>query len=446
MSAPKPLVLVCAFPAYGHLMPIRAIAKALVLRGYEVTFVTGSAYRELIEAIGANFIPLEGYSDLTEGDLDRMQPLRDAIPAGPLQIAYDLETIFVNTIPGQHAAQQKALKSLTEQHPGRPIVLVYEGFFLGSGPGLLGAPGIRPAGTIGIGIVPMVLQSIDTAPFGPGLPPDSSAEGRARNIAMNKQLQEVLAKPQAAYEQIFQELGATQPAPYIFNAIYQLPDRFLQMCIPSVEYPRSDLPPKVHFAGGLPRGLRDPFTDTPSWWPEVTNNSTKKIVAVSQGTAAINLNDLVIPTMNGLKDRSDVLVVVALGRKGSALPEGTVIPENARVTDFIPFDDLLPHCEVFITNGGYGAFQHAISNGTPLVIGGATEDKPEVAQRAAWAGIGVNLKTGSPSPEQVKEAVEEIFANERYRTRSRELEKEMKKYNPMDVVASSIEDMAAAAN
>jgi UDP:flavonoid glycosyltransferase YjiC (YdhE family) len=427
-------------------MPVRAIANELVLRGYEVTFVTGSAYKEIIEAIGAKFIPLEGHSDFTEADVEKMAPLRSSIPAGPLQVAYDIETIFVNTIPGQHAAQQKALKLLTEQHPGRPIVLAYEGIFLGSTPSLLDAPGIRPAGTIGIGVVPLVVQSVDTAPFGPGLPPDSSPEGRARNIVGNKQMEEVFAKPQAVYEQILQELGAKQPAPYLFNAIYQLPDRFLQMCIPSVEYPRSDLPPNLHFAGGLPKGLRDPFTDAPSWWPEVTNNSTKKIVAVSQGSVAINFNDLVIPTMNGLKDRSDILVVVALGRKGAALPEGTVIPENARVEDFIPFDDLLPHCEVFVTNGGYGAFQHAISNGTPLIIGGATEDKPEVAQRAAWAGVGINLKTGSPSAEQVKEAVEEIFANEKYKTRSRELEEEMKKYNPMDVVVSSIEDIAAAAN
>ena len=56
-----------------------------------------------------------------------------------------------------------------------------------------------------------------------------------------------------------------------------------------------------------------------------------------------------------------------------------------------------------------------------MIIGGATEDKPEVAARAEWAGIGVNLRTGSPSPEQVRAAAEEIFANSRYKARCREL-------------------------
>jgi UDP:flavonoid glycosyltransferase YjiC (YdhE family) len=96
----------------------------------------------------------------------------------------------------------------------------------------------------------------------------------------------------------------------------------------------------------------------------------------------MNFSDLIIPTMTALAEREDILVVVALGKKGAALPAGTTIPANSRVTDFIPFDDLLPHCSLFITNGGYGAFQHAISNGTPLIVAGTTEDKPEVAARA----------------------------------------------------------------
>lgn len=76
--------------------------------------------------------------------------------------------------------------------------------------------------------------------------------------------------------------------------------------------------------------------------------------------------------------------------------------------DLIPLDDLLPHCKVLVTNGGYGAFQHTISNRTPLVIAGAGEEKPEVAARAKWVAIGINLRTGSPKPEQVRTAVERL--------------------------------------
>jgi UDP:flavonoid glycosyltransferase YjiC (YdhE family) len=166
-------------------------------------------------------------------------------------------------------------------------------------------------------------------------------------------------------------------------------------------------------------------------------------VAVSQGSFALNFSDLVVPTMEGLKDRENTLVVVALGKKGATMPEGTPVPSNSRVADFIPFDDLLPHCAVFITNGGYGAFQHAISNGTPLVLGGSTEDKPEVAARAEWAGVGINLKTAQPTADAVRNAVDEIISNPKYKKRSLELEEEMARFDPMSIVAENIDELAA---
>jgi hypothetical protein len=47
-------------------------------------------------------------------------------------------------------------------------------------------------------------------------------------------------------------------------------------------------------------------------------------------------------------------------------------------------------------HGGYGGVQYALSNGVPLIVGGATEDKPEVAARLRWAGVGIDLGIGKP--------------------------------------------------
>lgn len=50
-----------------------AIAKQLVARGYHVCFVSGSGYRQQVEAAGASFVPVQGYGDfydLTSWDLD----------------------------------------------------------------------------------------------------------------------------------------------------------------------------------------------------------------------------------------------------------------------------------------------------------------------------------------------------------------------------------------
>jgi hypothetical protein len=120
-----------------------------------------------------------------------------------------------------------------------------------------------------------------------------------------------------------QQLGAKKKPPFYGDSVYLLPDSFLQMCIPLVEYPRRDAPPTPYFAGGRRKGYRDPLMNAPSWWTEITSNTTKKIVAVSQGSLALNYEDLLIPTLKGLKDRRDVLIVAALGKKGATLPEAS---------------------------------------------------------------------------------------------------------------------------
>jgi UDP:flavonoid glycosyltransferase YjiC (YdhE family) len=291
----------------------------------------------------------------------------------------------------------------------------------------------------------MAVSSIDHPPFGPGLPPDSSPAGRERNKAMNEGVQkQLLGKAQATFEQLFRSTGAKfEKNTFFCDAMYTLPDRFIQMCIPSVEYPRSDLPTNIRFAGGLPKGHRDAYTDPPVWWDEIINNKTKKIVLVSEGTLTVSFTELVVPTLIGLKDREDIIVVVALGKKGRSLPEGIIVPANAHIEDFIPFDDVLPYCSVFVSNGGYGAFQHAVGHSVPLVIGGGTEDKPEIAARAEWVGVAVNLRTSTPTPEAVLAAVDEILSNSKYKERSKVLEAEMAIYDPMGIVVKNIEELTA---
>lgn len=123
-SSTKPLVLICVTPFYGHVMPLRAIGKQLISRGYEVTFVTSSAYKTLMEGDGASFVSLEGYSDFTEADIDPKWPVRKTLPPGPIQLAYDLEHCFVDAIPSQHEALQKALRKLKDRYPDRKTVIV----------------------------------------------------------------------------------------------------------------------------------------------------------------------------------------------------------------------------------------------------------------------------------------------------------------------------------
>lgn len=72
-SETRPLVLMCSTPVSGHIIPMLAIAGQLIARNYDVCFVSGSGYRQQAEALGAKFVPVEGYGDyydLTSWDLD----------------------------------------------------------------------------------------------------------------------------------------------------------------------------------------------------------------------------------------------------------------------------------------------------------------------------------------------------------------------------------------
>jgi len=54
----------------------------------------------------------------------------------------------------------------------------------------------------------------------------------------------------------------------------------------------------------------------------------------------------------------------------------------------------------------------------PLVVAGTTEDEIEVSARVAWAGVGVNLKTDTPTSAAVAGAVRTVLADPDYRKAS----------------------------
>jgi UDP:flavonoid glycosyltransferase YjiC (YdhE family) len=436
------MVLICATPVYGHVMPLRAIARALIARGYDVTFLTGSDFKESIESIGATFVALTGLANITEADMEEWHEAFKRInpPRGDqLQ-----QRAFVDVIPDQHQGIQEGLQVIQKKAPGEKIVVVFEGAFKGELPGILGAPGIKPAGYIGVGIIPVFLSSVDLKSIpGVGLFPDSSPKGRARNLELTKQDRQRFAGSQGRFEEILKEMGARVPDMFSSDANYVCPDRFVQMCAPSIEFPRSDAPPGFRFAGGLPPGLRDPFVTFPEWWDDVAINlEKKKIVFVSQGTMSTDSRDLIIPTIHAFKDSEDVIVIAALGKKGFTLPEGTFVPDNARVSDWIPYDEMLEHSDVMVTNGGYGAVQHALSHGVPMIVAGTGADKPDNGLRVEWAEVGINMKTHQPTTEALRLAITEIFKDPKYKQKAKAIQAEMLSYDPIGVVIENIEEVA----
>jgi UDP:flavonoid glycosyltransferase YjiC (YdhE family) len=80
--------------------------------------------------------------------------------------------------------------------------------------------------------------------------------------------------------------------------------------------------------------------------------------------------------------------------------------------------------------------------GVPLVVGGDTEDKPEVSARVAWSGVGVNLRTGRPDVPAIRKGAEEALGDSAYRTRARDLQAEYQRFQAVDIIVEITEAQA----
>jgi len=426
-------VIVAASPIYGHFAPMRAIAADLVRRGHHVTVTTGSKYRDAVEAVGARFAPLLGAADFDGDDIPALFPEILSVAPGPEFLAFGLQHVFIDPVPDQHRTLQELLAELSAE--GEPVVVLHETGFFGAWPLRFGAAGPRPAAVVGLGVVPLTISSEDTAPFGLGLPPDNSPEGRERNRAANAMVQGTLfGSTQDHLVKVLASCGATEPAPFILDGISSVPDRFLQMSIAQLDYPRGDLPESIRYVGALPVGSGQKVA-LPEWWDEVA--SAPRVVVVSQGTAAnTDFTELVQPTLDALADL-DVLVVATLGRAA----ELERVPANARVAEYIPFDDLLPRTDVLVSNGGYGGVQQALGLGVPMVLAGQTEDKVEVTARAAWTGAAINLATQRPEVGDIRAAVETVLAEKTYRERAAELAAEYARHDALTAIHETVSEL-----
>ncbi|MFD2474110.1 nucleotide disphospho-sugar-binding domain-containing protein [Amycolatopsis silviterrae] len=383
----------------GELAPILELARHLTTHGHEAVVVTTGMFEKAVTATGARFVSVGGASDLTEDQLHALLAEGAALPPGPELLNFQWSRLFADPIADQHAA----LQQLLDEDPGR--VLIANSVFLGAWPVALGAPGRRPARWIAVGANPLSVSSIDTTAFGP-VPAGPGQDPHAGNIAANDGLAAATEPTRLHIETILRSLGADQDVPPFADGIVTVPDIFVSLSVPAFDFPRSDLPANVRYAGVLAPPPAAQWTP-PEWWADL--NDDRPVVAVTQGTVANrDLAELIEPTMLALAGH-DVLVVAATGREDNAL--GITVPGNARVTSFVPFTELLPRCALLVTNGGFGATQQALAAGIPVVVAGDTEDKPMTAARVAFHRLGANLGTANPSPAQIRTAVDHVLAD-----------------------------------
>ncbi|MET7475988.1 nucleotide disphospho-sugar-binding domain-containing protein [Streptomyces sp. NPDC005648] len=432
------LVIATATPFHGHVQPVLTVASDLVRRGHEVVVLTGSRFAEDVRAAGAQHVSLPPDADFDDRRLELYFPERAALPVGPRQLDYDLKHVFGDPT----AAQYRALRGLLARRFPASVV-IGDPLFLGATALALSAPPGRRPVTVSLGITMPTLLSEDAPPIGLGMPPLVGEGAKKRHREMNDQVRDVFADAQRHVEDNFGESGTELPG-FLLDCLVTVPDHYLQLTVPGFEYPRGDLPPSFRFVGPLP-AAPGRSRALPEWWAEVTD-SDRPVVVVTQGSFDNrDLGRLVRPALDALAGE-DVLVVAATGRADGPdeLRATGPVPANARIGGYVPFDALLPHASVLVTNGGYGGVHQALGHGVPLVVGGDGEDKPEVAARVEWSGTGVDLRTGNPSPRAVRSAVRRVLTEPGFRRRAADLREEFRRHDALEAIAEVVETAGAS--
>jgi MGT family glycosyltransferase len=424
-------ILIAACPPVGHVAPLLNVARGLVSRGDDVTFLTSARHADKILAVGAIPHPLPYGADYDDSSFDADLPGR-VDTSGIARVNFDVKHVFVRPLPHQAAT----LDELMAAHHFDAIVT--DAFFLGVLPMLLGERTSRPP-VLTYSTTPLFLTSRDTAPGGTGIRPGAGAFGRLRNRVLNVTSQKVLLRPShQAAETMLEALGQPKLPVFVLDSAV-LADRLIVPTIPEFEYHRSDLPDHVRFVGAVTPEPAEDFV-APRWWKELS--ADRPVVHVTQGTIDnADLTRLIEPTIDALAGEDVTVVVTTGGRPTSQLRNP--LPPNTFAAEFIPHDMLLPSVDVMVTNGGYGAVQRALMTGVPLVVAGNTEDKPEVAARVEYFGAGVNLRTGEPTAAEVRRAVRAVLNDDTYRQSAGRLRAAYDRRDGVNEIAALVDEAIA---
>jgi UDP:flavonoid glycosyltransferase YjiC (YdhE family) len=407
-------ILLASIPATGHFNPILVAARILKEAGHETAIYTSVVFRDKIERAEVRFFPLPEDADQGVRDFIASFLEKHKVTPGPEELVKAYTGVFIDPMISQFRGLQAILKEFC------PDVVIHETSFAGVIPMLLGPRSERPV-SVYLGITALPLERADGAPWGPGLLPSEAPEKRKEYAEIARNMNEMKELPmRRAADKLLADIGLPSLPASLFASEAMLADLILQPCTPLFEFPLRESEEKVHFIGAL---LPSGAGDVPAQIKEA-KKAGRKLILVSQGTIANNdLGKLLAPTILGLGDREDFLILATTGGKPIENIPCTLTP-NTIASQYLNFGEILPEVDVLVAFGSYGTVTQTLSFGVPMVVAGMGEDKPEVGARVTWTGTGIYLATDTPTPEQVRDAVDQILAKPEYRACAQELARE----------------------
>ncbi|TDH19702.1 glycosyltransferase [Segetibacter sp. 3557_3] len=424
-------ILFACVPADGHFNPLTAIAVHLKSIGYDVRWYTSREYAGKLKKLDIQHYPLVKALEVTAENVNELFPGRMKAKSMVAKLNFDLAHFFIERAP-------EYFEDIQAIHRVFPFDLMIADCAFTA---IAFVEQKMKIPTIAVGIVPLMGTSRDLPPYGLGMVPSYTALGKLKQAALRWVAANILFKPSnKVLEKLCSTYGLSYEGQNVFDYNLDKTSLLLQSATPGFDYQRSDMDPKVHFAGPL-LPYSAPATSKP--WFDERLNKYQRVILVTQGTAEKDVSKLIKPTLEAFK-YTDALVIVATGGSCTTELRAQYAKENVIIEDFIPFSEVMPYVDVYITNGGYGGTLLGIENELPMVVAGVHEGKSEICARVGYFKLGINLKTERPIPLQLRKAVDEIFRNPEYKNNVSRLAEEFRRYNANELAATKVKELIAA--
>lgn len=418
-------ILFANFPADGHFNPLTGLAVYLDQLGCDVRWYTSKTYADKLKKLQIKHYPFKEAVDVQSNNFDEAFPDRMKQKTQISKLKFDIKHAFILRGPEYYAdilsiQKEFAFDLLIADCAFTAIPFVKE---------LMKIP------VISIGVMPLSETSKDLPPAGLGMTPSYSFAGKLKQALLRKISDKfIFGEPNRLLQQIFDRYGIPHKKESLFDMIILKSDLLLQSGTPGFEYYRSDLSNHIRYVGALLPYMSHKKRDQ---WFDDRLNRYKKVILVTQGTVERDVNKIIVPTLEAFKD-SDTLVVATTGGSDTEKLKQAYPQQNFIIEDFIPFADIMPYADVYITNGGYGGVMLGIQNNLPMVVAGLNEGKNEICARVGYFHIGINLKTETPAAAQIKKAADEVMTNGAYRYNITKLAEEFAGYDPYHLSAGYV--------
>jgi len=214
------------------------------------------------------------------------------------------------------------------------------------------------------------------------------------------------------------------------------PHLILAFTVPELVGPAASLPEHVAFVGPS-FGLRP--SDPPFPWEWL--DGTEQLVLVTLGTvnrAGERFFAAAAAVLAELGERGVKAVVVA---PPDLLPDP---PPNVLVLPRVPQLALLGRAAAVVCHAGHNTVCESLAHGAPLVVAPIRDDQPVVAGQVVRAGVGVRVKYGRVTVPMLREALDAVLTDPRYRTAAERVRASLTAAGGPAAAADRLEGLIAA--